>query len=436
MKKVAVINPYVADFKLYDEWMHPLGLYFLMAGLINSGHNVYFFNCLTQDSKSSLKKYGTGFFGTREIEKPPLYNDINRKYKMYGCQEDDFKSFLMSIPCPDLFCIGSMMTYWAPGVIRTIQIIREIFPATPVVLGGIAAQLTPDYYSSKFDNCLIAGSLFELEKNVRSILDMDSISPDVSLIPSYSLLKSPPHGALLISLGCPLSCTYCASRTLQPQFRSRPYPVIASELEYLAEQQHITDFSFFDDALLYKPENVLYPLFDFVQNRGLKLRFHTPNGMHLNMIHEELLFKLLPSGFTTLRFGFESSAKEYKNDTCGKSNRRMVEEKVALIHKCSDRQLDIGFYIMAGLRNQSPDDVLEDMEFVNSLNVKVKPVFLSPVPGTQLFSFYASIYPSLKSDPLWHNDSFFITRLPGWNSDHIERIRLKARELNQKLISL
>jgi hypothetical protein len=27
-----VINPHAADFKLYDEWMHPLGLYLLIEG--------------------------------------------------------------------------------------------------------------------------------------------------------------------------------------------------------------------------------------------------------------------------------------------------------------------------------------------------------------------------------------------------------------------
>ena len=25
-----VVNPFITDFKLYDEWMHPLGLYFLI----------------------------------------------------------------------------------------------------------------------------------------------------------------------------------------------------------------------------------------------------------------------------------------------------------------------------------------------------------------------------------------------------------------------
>ncbi len=432
MSKIAVINPFVTDFKLYDEWMHPLGLYFLLTLLKKNGHDVSFFNCLQQSSKNSQRKFSTGRIDYVEIEKPAIYKEINRKYKLYGKPEDELKKFLQSIPYPDLICIGSMMTYWAPGVIETIRVIRELFTDIPIIIGGIAAQLIPDYFKAQVNNCVIAGSLFNLSSNNLPISLTQSLSPEDLLIDALSMEKSP-HGALLHSLGCPLLCSYCASKKLQPQYISRPLSVITKEIEFMITQMGIEDFAFYDDALLFKPELTLIPFLEYVKKEHFNVRFHTPNGLHLRFINEDLAHLLRQSGFKTLRFGYESSAPKHHNDTCSKVFRDETAKKINIIKNSGFFPSEIGIYIMAGLRNQTPAEVLEEMDFIGSLGVNVKPVFLSPVPGTLLFHDYVQQYPQLLSDPLWHNDSFFITTLPGWDSAHVEEIRLRARKLNADL---
>jgi hypothetical protein len=429
MAKILVINPYIIDFKLYDEWMHPLGLYFLIVSLIKNGHEVIFFNCLKQSTSTPHKKFNTGFFDSQEIEKPSLYNDINRKYKIYGCPEEELKTFLQSIPTPDLICLGSMMTYWADGVLETARQIRNVFSDIPLILGGIAAQLIPDYFKTHIKNCQIAGSLFTDTKTDTCLQLAAPISSHDSLTPAFSFSKSP-HGALLLSLGCPLLCSYCASSTLQPSFIQRPVSTISQEIEYMVLEKKVTDFAFCDDALLYKPQVALIPVLEFVKKSGFNLRFHTPNGLHLRFVEEDLMMQLREAGFKTLRFGYESSALKHRDDTCGKGIRKEVAEKIALIKKCGFKSSEVGVYIMAGLKDQTPSEVLEEMDFIGSLGINVKPVFLSPVPGTPLYKNYIQQFPQLGHDPLWHNDSFFITQLPGWNTDLVEEIRLKARALN------
>lgn len=432
MSKIAVINPYVTDFKLYDEWMHPLGLYFLLTLLKKNGHDVSFFNCLQQSTNSSQKKFNTGRFDYVEIEKPALYEEINRKYKLYGRPENELKEFLLSIPHPDLICVGSMMTYWAPGVMKTIKIIRELFTDIPIIIGGIAAQLIPDYFRAQINNCIIAGPLFTMSSNYLPISLTRALSPEDSLIDALSMEKKS-HGALLISLGCPLLCSYCASKKLQPHYISRPLPVITKEVEYMITQLGIEDFAFYDDALLFKPELTLIPFLEYVKRENFNVRFHTPNGLHLRFVNEELVLLLRQAGFKTLRFGYESSALKHHKDTCSKVFRDEAAKKINIIKKCGFLPSEIGIYIMAGLKEQTPAEVLEEMDFIGSLGVNVKPVFLSPVPGTLLFHDYVQQFPQLLSDPLWHNDSFFITRLSGWDSDHVEEIRLRARRLNSNL---
>ncbi len=428
MLKIIVINPYVVDFKLYDEWMHPLGLYFLIKLLKNNGHELFFFNCLEQNTATS-KKFSTGKFDSIEIEKPELYKDINRKYKRYGKPLSDLTAFLNSVPYPDLICVGSMMTYWAPGVLKTVEVIQAIFPEIPVIIGGIAAQLLPDYFKSNINNCFLPGPLLNINKESLLFPLTKQLSQNDSLIDALSLVNNP-HGALLLSLGCPLLCSYCASKFLQPAFILRSIDAIIQEIEYLVSKKGIIDFAFYDDALLFKPQQSILPLLDYIKKQGFKLRFHTPNGLHLRFTNESLVIRLKDAGFRTLRFGYESSAGKHKIDTCGKIMRNEVAQKISIIKKCGFISSEIGIYIMAGLKDQRPQEVMEEMDFIGSLGINVKPVFLSPVPGTALFEYYANQFPLLRKDPLWHNDSFFITKLPGWDSEKIEEIRLKARKLN------
>ena len=137
-------------------------------------------------------------------------------------------------------------------------------------------------------------------------------------------------------------------------------------------------------------------------------------------------------GFVTLRFGYESGDPHHAADRNSKITRREVGQKTAHLIKDGFRGKDIGVYVMAGLEGQKPSDVIEEIEFIASLGVQAKPVYLSPVPTTPLFERYSEAFPQLRTDPLWHNDVFFITQLPGWSVEAVEEIRTRVAELNMK----
>lgn len=426
---ILLINPYVTDFKLYDEWMHPAGLYFLKDILESNGHNVSYFNCLGHNATRS-RKYGTGDFNSTEISKPDLYSSIKRKYKLYGRPVAELKEFLENTPEFNLVCVGSMMTYWARGVIETIHIIRESRPEIPVIIGGIAAQLMPYYFKNHIENC-ITGNLQSAE--ISSLLQIKNL-PDPSFIRGFRSLSAPvPHAPVVLSLGCPMRCTYCASSILQPSFRYRSLDIVVKEIEHMIKNFGVRDFAFYDDALLYKPEIVLIPFLKIIIERKYSVRFHTPNGLHLRFLNESILELMLKAGFTTLRFGYESGDFKYKQDTSGKIDQTELLKKIKLVKDNCSKQQDTGIYVMGGLRDQKPEQMIEEMDFLGSLGIKVKPVFVSPVPGTTLYQYYLKQFPLLSQDPLWHNDSFFITRLPGWNSEAVEAVRVKAKMINSRL---
>ncbi|MBN1129087.1 MAG: hypothetical protein JXA71_08875 [Chitinispirillaceae bacterium] len=91
----------------------------------------------------------------------------------------------------------------------------------------------------------------------------------------------------------------------------------------------------------------------------------------------------------------------------------MAREKVSCLKRAGFSGNDLGIYAMAGLPDQSPRQVLDEIDFIRSLGVMPKPVWLSPVPGTRLFRHYAKMFPEITADPLWHNDLFFYHPAPG-----------------------
>lgn len=243
-------------------------------------------------------------------------------------------------------------------------------------------------------------------------------------------LKGIRHGPVLLSLGCPMNCSYCASKILQPCYRERPVETVFREVISFHEKWGVEDFSFFDDALLYRPDKLLIPFLKKIKECGLKFRFHTPNGLHVKFADRKILELMKESNFITLRFGYESGNPRHSGETGNKAQIKKLAEAVSLCKEAGFTKKEIGVYMMGGLRDQSPSELMDEMTQVGELGVKVKPVFLSPVPQTPLFEYYAGLFPRLRDDPLWQNDSFFITNIEGWGWEVLEEIRRRARELN------
>lgn len=434
-KRALIINPWITDFKLYDEWMHPIGLYFLISLLKHNRWDVEFINCLERDALAKCKRYNTGDFPSKEISRPELYKKIHRKYKRYGISKDLLRKKLNDTAHPDIILVGSGMTYWIEGVVETVKIIQYVFPNTPIIIGGISASLMPEILKKKLPGVTIfSGSL---SGHINKLKDSHPLLGNLSLhgwkptfIDAFKLINNHYHGPVLTSLGCPFHCSYCASSHLQSKFQIRPNTTVINEMKHLIEHSAVTDFAFYDDALLYLSGKNFLPLAKAIAQLDNKLRLHVPNGLHIRWLDAEVLEAMRKCGFITLRFGYESSSRKYLKETNAKTSRTQLCEKLNLIKSAGFKSKDIGIYVMGGLPNQTVEDVLEELSFVASLDVKVKPVFLSPVPHTKLFEHYARTFPQLQKEPLSHNDTFFITQLPGWSYSAIEEIKKKAQEYN------
>ncbi len=293
---VLLINPWTTDFAAYDLWAKPLGLLLLGALLREAGCRVSYIDCLDRhdpatNGRSDVMRgrddaFGTGKYPKMPIPVPEVLADVGRPFFRYGIHPESFREKLSELPRPDLVCVTGLMTYWYPGVQETIASVKEIFPEVPVWLGGIYARLCPEHARRRSGaDRVFSGPLGQVAVALEETFDFSLINkpawffPAEAPPPALDLIPQPTYGPVLLSLGCPYRCPYCASSVLQPENIRFSAKRIFSQVLDFHERTGIRDFAFYDDALLLTGGPVLRDFSNMLADARVSLRFHTPNAV-------------------------------------------------------------------------------------------------------------------------------------------------------------
>ena len=225
--------------------------------------------------------------------------------------------------------------------------------------------------------------------------------------PALDLLDHPSFIPILTSRGCPLDCTYCASRQLQPVYRRRRPLAAAAELIYWQDRWGLVDAAFYDDALLLGAADHLLVILEELASRGRTFRFHTPNGLHARLITREVAGWLKRANFATLRLGVETTALgEARLDA--KLQAGELEAALAHLKEAGFAPAEIGVYLLIGLPDQEEAEVAASILRVKELGATPILAQYSPIPGTALWPrALATSRFDLTADPLFHNNSLF-----------------------------
>jgi radical SAM superfamily enzyme YgiQ (UPF0313 family) len=419
---ILLINPYIWDFTAYDLWAKPLGLLYLAGTLRVNGYQVHLLDCLDIHFQGTdpvhpappRKVFGTGKYFHHRLEKPQALQDIPKYYYRYGVAPEVFIQALKELPLPQAVLVTSSMTYWYGGVIETVALIRSVFPATPIILGGIYATLMPDHAQKTIcPDYLITGpgegAILNLLGNLTNqapirmpdLNDLDGLP-----LPAFDLYPVLDYICLLTSRGCPFSCPYCASKILQPAFRQRSAEGVADEITYWHQTTGILDFAFYDDALMIGFENHLGPVLETFLRQGQKLRFHTPNALHVREIYPERAKLLYRAGFKTLRLGLETTDWNRQKYWGGKMDQEDFQRAVTSLRKAGFEKDQIEAYLLVGLPGQTFPEIKQTIGEVKALGIRPRLAEYSPLPQTPLWdeACRTSRFP-LSEDPLFHNNS-------------------------------
>ncbi len=440
-KSILLVNPWIHDFAAYDLWMKPLGLLYLGSILRSKGYGVSLLDCLVLSSfpdaglrKPKKEESGKGHFYKEIIPKPGALSSIPRRYRRYGVPPGIAKKFLLQLPRPDLVLVTSSMTYWYPGVMETIQLVRENIPGVPIFLGGIYATLCPDHAQKVSGTDRVLPGPWDEEKLriVAEILGAPSAEGEEGFLswpyPAFDLYPHLPYLCILTRSGCPFSCTYCASHRLARGFESRNPEEVVGELVHWHKKFGVRDFAFYDDALLIQPGAHILPILQGVMGKKLTCRFHAPNALHVKSLEREVADFLYRAGFKTVRLGFETSNETLQAETGGKVNNQDFRRAVENLKKAGYAGQEIGVYLMAGLPGQRWEEVEDSMAFVKAAGARAILVEYSPIPGTALFEKARRMSPfDLEKEPLFQNNSLLPCRWEGFTWEDFHRLKKKLR---------
>lgn len=440
---ILLINPWIYDFAAYDLWIRPLGLLTIATLLKKNGCGVHLLDCLDthhpamrlagQAGQIQSREFGQGHFFKQSIPKPACLSGIPRNFSRYGIFPSIFHHEVAGLPRPDAVLVGTMMTYWYPAVVDCIQIIKNIFPDVPVLAGGVYATLCPEHAAAYTDADYIVPGPFDSAavKILEAILHKPLLPAAFDRVPrpACELMSSKKVIPLVTSRGCPLRCPYCASRLLCPDFSQREPLSVVDEIEHWHVRYGATDFAFYDDALLIHPDTHIVPLLESVIKRGLAVRFHVPNGLHVSIIDERIACLMQRAGVKTLRLGLESSDESLHKATGGKASRDEFSCAAQALKAAGYTEREAGAYILAGLPGQSAQSVRDSIHFVKDHGLRPFITEYSPIPGTDFWDSAVACSPfPIDREPLFHNNTLLPCRSPSCTIEDLEALKIESRK--------
>jgi len=434
-RKLLLINPWIADFTAFDLWSKPLGMLYIAKFLPNYGYEIELLDLMDrprwQDTSLDKFKDGRGKYRKTIIPKPPSLEKFPRRYGLYGASREQFIAALANVQPPDAILVTSLIAYWYPGVIETFRILREFFPKTPLILGGIYASLYPEHSRNTMaPDFLITGygekkvlrlldELFGIERNYSQVPDFD----DRGVLPwhLYPRLKSV---AIQTARGCPNCCTYCATYLLHKKFIQRQAEDVVNEITSVYRQFNVRHFAFYDDALFANRDRHIVPILKGIIDSGLKINLHSPNGLFARAINPELAELMYASGFQTVRLSLESIAPEVQKSSSNKINNAAYVEAIVNLERAGFARNSLETYLIMGLPSQTRQQVVDSIDFVANQGVIVRLASFSPIRGTVEWDRARALgYVRDDLDPLMTNATIFPFRTQ--NLDYNDYLNLR-----------
>jgi hypothetical protein len=468
---VLLVQPPVYDFALYDLFFKPYGLLRLGAWFERGGYELRLVNGLDYGDDLTLRRRGpvkrhrngTGKFPRRLLRlSEPLpgertaatgeaasaesgsavegggyeVGEFRRRFaertgryiNRYGIEPDSFRRRVAESGA-DLALVTSQMTYWYPGVVEAVDIVRELLPRIPLAVGGVYASLLPEHCraATAADEVITGGDIDAL----RRLLERNGLPVPPGEPPDRPALLPgvwEDAGVLRLNRGCPYRCPYCASGLIEPGFERGRAGELWETLLEMAQRFGTRSFAFYDDALLMDKEAAFVPFLERVIASGEDFSFYLPNAVHLRYLDRRTAELMRRAGFEEIRLGYET-ADSHSPASTGKYERASVPEVIETLRRAGFSRDRIILYLLAGLPGQHAGEVEESVRSASRLGARLSVAEYSPVPGTLLWteSVAASAYP-IDREPLFQNNSIFPLEWEGFPREDMERLKRLARE--------
>jgi len=303
----------------------------------------------------------------------------------------------------DVYCITALSISANRARVLASQL-KETYPDSLVVMGGIHASLVPDEFVNVADHVVI-GEADEIivdivegkydEKIIRGqkLQDLESMPlVNYSLIEGLENVASAP---IMTSRGCPFDCSFCSvTQVFGKKFRKQSAKRIVAEVENaLSHFKHRSVF-FYDDNFTADRKRIT-EMCDLIIEKGIEITWAAQVRSDLAK-DPELIDKMVEAGLTWVFIGFESINDETLKALHKSQTRADIEKAIKTLH---EHGVSIHGMFMAGEDHDSPEKIEETVQFAidNQIDT-VQFMIITPLPGTR---FYDGI---VKSGRLLHQN--------------------------------
>jgi hypothetical protein len=426
--RILLVNPPIYDFAAFDFWLKPYGM-LEVAGFLRGQAEFTLFDFMDRlhpvaVTQCPSDEWGRGRFMQRRIAKPACLRSVPRYFRRFGLPRDLFIAHLQAAESYDYCLIQTVMTYWYPGVKEVIEDVRRYQPRVRIILGGNYVTLCPDHAWSLDSNLVVTGM------DLGPLWATLGLSPDTEQPALWECYPRLNVGAIKVTEGCPFNCTYCSVQQVYGTFHPRSLDRALQEFDLL-QQCGVKHIAFYDDALLYKPEEVLLPFLDHVSRNSDDIAFHCPNALNARFITRELATRLVQARVKTFYLGFESASDTWQQQTGNKVTSAELETAVACLKAAGADPMHITAYQILGHPSQDIQQLQASMHFVHDLGISGMLADFSPIPGTpdgDLARTWVDM-----DEPFMHNKTAFPILLLGFAE--CNRFKDLQRRLNREVRS-
>jgi len=402
--KILLISPPVFDFYFTPARKEPLGLLYIKSAFEGlSDFTVDIYNTTLSGKKKKVKMPDVFSYLNRYYYEDCSLFSLFSKYQRFG---DSYNKIVARARSGyDLIAISSLFSGYHPDVEDLIKRIKSEIDI-PVVVGGWAVtsegkelfkDSAADFFIrgdgedsfKKLAICLKDGDPVEkvpslIYKKDGVIFENNCILESCSFLDKFPkregeyYFKGERSARVTVSRGCLFSCNFCSIHKYQ-KFRKRSIESIREELVYLFDIG-IRFVNFEDDNLFSEKlwsEEFLDLLLEF-HKKGIS--FAAMNGITaINLA--PVVDKAIESGFVEFNLSLVSSSKK----TAGTIKRPIFLESIKKIAEKSKGKVDTLVFLIAGLPENTPEDLISDVQILSEMDVKigVSPLYL--LPGLSMF---------------------------------------------------
>ena len=329
------------------------------------------------------------------------------------------------------------MTYWYPGTRHMVDCIRSVYPDVPIFVGGIYPTLLYDHACKNMGADYVhRGAPDErLASFINETLGTSyTFAPYDPLIePAFDLIHNKNSLSVMTSVGCPFSCTYCASKILQPKYRRLPATTVFERLKNYVHQYKTDCFAFYDDALLFQADDHIIPLLKLWIDSGLQATFHTPNGLHARFVTPELASLMYQAGFRTLRLSLETTSAKRQQDTGGKIYLDEMQRSIDTLYNAGFSAKNFALYMLIGMPDQTQEEIMQDIEVVHNMGARIDLSSFCPIPQTPVWDDVMQDTPLDSIDPLSYGKTVYFLETGALDLEQMRQVRRQVSLLNKKL---